>query len=246
MMGASEQLDFGHKDRKDLYGFVERHGTVTKEKAYEEIFGRNRRRFRHQLSLLKRDGYLEEEDGVLRVSFDPHSQTERFEGGSIEFSIRPARQEDLKGVMKAIRDVAEEKKYIVAESVAEQIDHQDVLLRHNEVGSRVFFVALIEEDVIGWAHLEAEKMDKLSHTAEVTFGVIEDYRGNGIGTQLFERVLEWSRSKGYEKLYQSVPATNEEAIGFLKDEGCEVEATREGHYKIDGEYVDEVMLAIYP
>jgi ribosomal protein S18 acetylase RimI-like enzyme len=245
MMEVSEPLEFGHKDRKDIYEFVERHGTVPKEKAYEELFSREERRFRHQLALLKRDGYIEENDGVLRVSFEPHGKKEDFEEGEIRFTIRPARQEDLGGVISAIREVVEEKRHIVAESVAEQIDHQDVLLRHNEIGSRVFFVALVGDDVVGWAHIEAEQMDKLSHTAEVTFGVIEEYRGNGVGKRLFERTLEWSSSKGYEKLYQSVPATNEEAIEFLERNGCEVEARRKRHYKIGGEYVDEVMLAIY-
>ncbi|MDY7081036.1 MAG: GNAT family N-acetyltransferase, partial [Halobacteria archaeon] len=49
---------------------------------------------------------------------------------------------------------------------------------------------------------------------------------------------------GYEKLYQSIPSTNEEGIEYLKAHGCEVEAIREDHYKIDGDYVDEVMMAI--
>jgi hypothetical protein len=41
----------------------------------------------------------------------------------------------------------------------------------------------------------------------------------------------------------SGPATNEEAIEFLKTRGWETEAVRDGHYRIDDEYVDEVMLA---
>jgi len=40
----------------------------------------------------------------------------------------------------------------------------------------------------------------------------------------------------------SVPATNGTAIEFLEGHGWEVEATREDHYLIDEEYVDEVMM----
>ncbi|NNC24697.1 GNAT family N-acetyltransferase, partial [Salinisphaera sp. USBA-960] len=37
---------------------------------------------------------------------------------------------------------------------------------------------------------------------------------------------------------------NEEAIAFLEGRGWETEAVRDGHYKIDGDYVDEVMMAV--
>jgi len=80
----------------------------------------------------------------------------------------------------------------------------------------------------------------------VTFGVIEEYRGYGIGTNLFERTVGWAGQNGYEKLYQSIPSTNEDVIEYLEERGCEVEATRENHYKIGDEYVNEVMMAVYP
>lgn len=245
-MSVSDTLDFGHRDRKDLYEYVESHGTVSVGEVRRELFPHDERRFAHQLAILKRDGYLEQDGDELRAALEPEGEEEIFEKEEVEYTIRPARQEDLGGVTGAIRQVAEEKRYIVAESVAEHLDHQDVLLRHNEVESRVFFVALVSDEVVGWAHIEAQEMDKLRHTAEITFGVIEEYRGHGVGTRLFERALEWASGNGYEKLYQSIPATNEVALEFLEDKGCEVEATREDHYKIGDEYVDEVMLAVYP
>ncbi len=243
-MKVSDSLEFGHVDRKDIYEYVEGHGTVDVEKVRSELFPHDEHRFRHQLAMLKRDGYLEENGGQLRVALEPEGETEEFTEGDVEFTIRPARQEDIGGIVGAIRQVAEEKLYIEAESVAEALDHQDVLLRKNEVESRMFFVAVVDDDVVGWAHVEAPETEKLRHNAELTFGVVEDYRGHGIGNHLFERALEWAKSNGYEKVYQSVPATNEEAIDYLEDKGCYVDAVREDHYKIDGEYVDEVMLAL--
>ncbi|MFU8868139.1 GNAT family N-acetyltransferase, partial [Natronococcus sp.] len=73
---------------------------------------------------------------------------------------------------------------------------------------------------------------------------LEEYRGHGLGGHLLERGLEWAASQGYERVYQSIPSTNEAAVEFLEGHGWEVEAVREGHYKIDGEYVDEVMMAV--
>jgi ribosomal protein S18 acetylase RimI-like enzyme len=116
-------------------------------------------------------------------------------------------------------------------------------LRHNELESRIFFVACIDNDVIGWVHLKHSESAKLSHTAELTLGVLAQYRGHGIGAELLKRGTDWAADHGYEKLYNSVPSSNQTAIDFLEDHGWETEAVREDHYKIDGEYADEVMLA---
>ncbi|USZ68844.1 GNAT family N-acetyltransferase [Halorussus salilacus] len=257
-MEFSESLEFDHEDRKRIYEFVERHGEVEADDA------RDRLRvdpggFRHHVAILKRDGYLEELDGRLRAAFE-EGAAEEYETDGVEFTIRPARQEDLSGIVGAIRRVAERGRYIVAESVADEVDHQEALLRHNELESRMFFVATVGsetrrssegpgttdpgDEVVGWVHLHAPELDKLAHTAELTVGVLDEYRGHGIGSHLLERGLAWAAANGLEKVYQSVPSTNEDAIAFLDAHGWETEAVREDHYKIDDEYVDEVMMAV--
>ncbi|MDS0477771.1 GNAT family N-acetyltransferase [Natrinema sp. 1APR25-10V2] len=241
-MATTDTLEFGHEDRKQIYEYVERHGAVDPEETRDRL-GLDPGGFRHHVAILKRDGRIDEEDGTLRVTIDAGAE-EEYVSEDLEFHIRPARQEDLTGIVGAIRQVAEEKTYIEAESVADEIDHENTLLRHNELESRMFFVATVEDDVVGWVHLYAPELEKLSHTAEVTVGVLEEYRGHGVGSHLLSRGLEWAGSNGYEKVYQSVPSTNEEAIAFLEAHDWETEAIREDHYKLNGHYVDEVMMAV--
>ncbi|WP_227354656.1 GNAT family N-acetyltransferase [Haladaptatus salinisoli] len=241
-MEFSEKLEFGHEDRKQIYEYVERHGTADADEV-QETLRIDPGGFRHHVAILRRDGYLTEDDGVLSVSLETGAE-EEYDTEDVAFVIRPARQEDLSGIVGAIRQVAEEGTYIVAESVADEIDHQDALLRHNELESRMFFVATVDDEVVGWVHLHAPEIDKLSHTAELTVGVLEEYRSHGIGSHLLERGLEWAGSNGYEKVYQSAPSTNQNAIEFLEAHGWETEAVREDHYKMNGDYVDEVMMAV--
>ena len=241
-MGTTETLEFGHVDRKQIYEYVERRGAVDPKEAREQL-GLDPGGFRHHVAILKRDGRLEEADGTLRVALEAGTE-EEYVDENLEFHIRPARQEDLTGIVGAIRQVAEEKTYIVAETVADEIDHESALLRHNEIESRMFFVATVDDDVVGWVHLHAPELEKLSHTAELTVGVIEEYRGHGVGSHLLSRGLEWAGANGYEKVYQSVPSSNEEAIAFLERHGWETEAVREDHYKLDDQYADEVMMAV--
>ncbi|WP_115862647.1 GNAT family N-acetyltransferase [Halorussus litoreus] len=258
-MQFSENLEFGHEDRKRIYEHIESHGEVDAERVRERLHV-DPGGFRHHVAILKRDGYIEEQEGKLRAAFE-EGAAEEYQTEAVDFTIRPARQEDLSGIVGAIRRVAEQGSYIVAESVADEVDHDEALLRNNELESRMFFVATVGngeaydasetstgsspgDEVVGWVHLHAPELAKLAHTAELTVGVLEDYRGNGIGSHLLERGLEWAASNHAEKVYQSVPSTNDDAIAFLEGHGWETEAVREDHYKIDGEYVDEVMMAV--
>lgn len=245
-MKLSEPLTIEHDDRRQTFEEIERNGGLPKTQVVSGTV-EQQRAARHHVAVLKRDGYLREtEEGRLEPALEVDAEAEEFSADDATVTIRPARQADLTGIVGAIRQVAAEKTYIVAESVADELDHQDVLLRHNSLESRMFFVATVDESVIGWVHLNAPELEKLDHTAELTVGVIEEYRGDGIGKELLDRATDWASENGFERLYQSVPSTNQRAIDFLEDNGWRVEAVREDHYKLDEEYIDEVMMAATP
>ncbi|MFC6904624.1 GNAT family N-acetyltransferase [Halalkalicoccus tibetensis] len=244
-MNAQTQPDLDHGDRERIYEYVKEHGPTDHGSVQETVFPQDPGGFRHHVAILKRNGLLEEAlGGGLQVVPELEGEEEEFTRDDIEFHVRPARQADLSGILGVLRQVAEKRTYIVAETVAQELDHERELLRQDDVESRVFFVATVNDEVVGWTHLQSPEIEKLSHTAELTTGVLEEYRGYGLGGHLLERGLEWAGSQGYERVYQSVPSTNEGAIEFLEGHGWEVEAVREDHYKIDGEYVDEVMMAV--
>jgi len=240
-MELTEELAFDHDDREDVYEYIESRG-ASRPRQVRQALNMGERAFGHHAAILKRDGVLEESDGKLRTAFEAGTE-EEFEAEDVEFTIRQAREEDLTGLVGAIRQAIGGGEYIDAETVADVVDSEGVLLRHNELESRIFFVATVDDEVVGWVHLKHPESEKLAHTAELTVGVLEAYRGNSIGSHLLERGLEWAQSHGFERIYNSLPSTNEDAIEFLKGRGWTVDAVRENHYKLDGEYVDEVMMA---
>ncbi|MDS0258772.1 GNAT family N-acetyltransferase [Haloarcula sp. S1CR25-12] len=240
-MELTEPLQFDHADRRDIYEYVESRGTVSAEKARRAL-GMEPRPFGHHLVILQRGGMITRVDDELRIAYED-TETQSYEAEEVAVIIRQARQEDLKGLVGAIRAAIGSGEYVDAETVADVIDSEGVILRHNDVESRIFFVACVDDDVVGWVHLKHPETAKLSHTAELTVGVLAQYRGQGIGGRLLERGTEWAAEKGYEKLYNSVPSTNESAIDFLEAHGWETEAVREDHYRLGDDYADEVMLA---
>ncbi|MFB6268464.1 MAG: GNAT family N-acetyltransferase, partial [Halobacterium sp.] len=209
-MNVHRELEFGHDDRERIYDYVERQGECTYADL-ERNLRLDPRGIRHHVAILRRDGYVDVDGDRIEVVFDDGA-AEEYQDGEVEFVVRPAHQSDLTGLVGAIRQVAEDGRYIEAESVADVIDHEEVLLRHDDLEERMFFVATVGNDVVGWVHVAGSELEKLQHTAELTVGVIDSYRGHGIGSHLLERGLEWAGSRGYEKIYNSVPASNEDAI----------------------------------
>ena len=240
-METSERPTFETEAGEEIYRYVERHGTAARHRV-RTVTSLPPEKFQDALEELKDRGYLEDDGGTLQIALEVGS-VEAYSTDGVEYVVRPAGQSDFEGLIDTIRDVTAEDTYIVAESIAEQLLYEDAVNRHNTAESRVFFVATVEGDVVGWSHLDLPQLDKLKSTAQLTVGVKGEFRQHGIGSRLVNRALEWAKANGYRKVYNSVPTTNDEALDFLESRGWETEGVRKDHYTIDDGYVDEVMLA---
>lgn len=239
-MQATERPTFASEASKRIYEYVERHGTA-KRNVLLDVSSVPADEFRTAFERLKSKGYLAEDGGTVRLALELGA-VEEFETDAGNVTVRPGSQRDFEGLVDTIRAVTAEETYVVAESVAEQLLYEDAVTRHNTVESRVFFVATIDGDVVGWTHLDLPQVARIQETAQQTVGVEEACRGYGIGSQLLQRGLDWAEANGYRKVYNSVPVTNERALEFLDAHGWETEAIRKDHYTIDDEYVDEAMM----
>ncbi|QLD88840.1 GNAT family N-acetyltransferase [Natronomonas salina] len=241
-MQAQEGLEFETEGDRRLYEYVERNGRVDREELESE-FSMDAERLDQEIGALLEGDYLEERDGALQIKIDYGEET-TYETDGLEVTIRPAEQSDLKGIVRVMREVAEEDAYLTAETVVDLLDQEEVVFRYNDRESRMFFVTMVDDEVVGWVHLHSPNFAKLSHTAELTMGVLEEYRGHGIGSRLMEHGLEWAEENGYEKVYQSLPATNQDGVRFLERHRWVTEAIRQAHFKIDDDYVAEQQMAI--
>lgn len=240
-MKPLERPTFRTESAKQIYQYVERHGTAARHQTRSAV-GLSSGEFEEELEWLITKGYLEDDGGTLRIGLNAGSVEEHV-GADLTYTIRPARQEDFEGLVDTIRDVTAEDTYVVAESIADRLLYEDTVQRHNRVESRVFFVATCDGEVIGWIHLDLPQTEKLKSTAQLTVGVREQYRKQGVGSQLLGRGLDWAEANGYQKVYNSVPMSNDEALSFLESHGWNTEGIRRDHYTIDDELVDEVMMA---
>ncbi len=240
-MDAEHRPEFETAADKRIYQYVERHGTAARPAVQREA-NLPPEEFRERLEHLVDKGYLTEDGGSLRLALDVGA-VETYETDTLTYTVRPAHHEDFDGLVDCIRSVTSEETYVVAESVAEQLLYDDTVTRHNTVESRMFFVATVDGDIVGWTHLDLPQVDKLREVAEQTVGVHPEYRGEGLGSRLLDRGVDWAAANGFRKLYNSVPAVNEVALDFLATHGWSTEGVRKRHYTLGDEQVDEVMMA---
>ncbi len=67
-------------------------------------------------------------------------------------------------------------------------------------------------------------------------------RRQGIATALFNETFAAAREKGYEKFFTFVRADNVEGLAAYRARGFDVVGTARRHARIDGRYVDEILI----
>jgi L-amino acid N-acyltransferase YncA len=78
-------------------------------------------------------------------------------------------------------------------------------------------------------------------------GIIGTYvdlalRRRGIATALFRETFDAARAKGYEKFFTFVRADNVDGLAAYRARGFEILGTARRHARIDGRYVDEILI----
>ena len=74
----------------------------------------------------------------------------------------------------------------------------EAIEEYTDESSRLpFFIAVEESKVVGFISIK----ENSKYTAEVyVMGVLSDYHKRGIGRELINKVLKWSKNQGYEFL----------------------------------------------
>jgi L-amino acid N-acyltransferase YncA len=80
------------------------------------------------------------------------------------------------------------------------------------------------------------------HVGTLGTYVALDQRRQGVAKALFAATLETARENGFEKIFTFVRADNPAALAAYIGHGFTVVGTATRHAKIDGRYIDEVLI----
>ncbi|MCX8080886.1 MAG: GNAT family N-acetyltransferase [Bacteroidia bacterium] len=134
--------------------------------------------------------------------------------------IRDAEPVDVEEILHLIRELA------LYEKAPHEVTITEQTLLEWGFGEKKFFhvfVAVLEEKVVGMAlcYPKFSTWKGISLYLEDII-VTEKYRKSGIGSRLFEKVIDYGKKNGYYRLEWQVLDWNKPAIEFYKKYGAEI------------------------
>ena len=142
---------------------------------------------------------------------------------------------------EALKAVASERVYIemIEPKPLDQVaEFQGGLIRDNYP----VFYALEGERVIGWCDISVTANPRLNHRGSLGMGLIDGYRGQGLGSKLMDAALKHAQKIGLEKVELHVYTSNLAAIALYRRFGFEQEGLIKKYRKLEGRYFDCIMM----
>lgn len=158
-------------------------------------------------------------------------------------TVRRAVEADAEALMRNINEIGAEGEFILTERVTNSARQERDWIRSFDNQTSVLYVAEVGGRVVGQVDVRISSYAKARHVANLGIAIIKGFRELGIGRALMERALAWMKLRNAEKATLEVFSSNTRAIALYEKMGFEVEAIRTKHYKIRGQYVDDVLMA---
>lgn len=153
-------------------------------------------------------------------------------------------EEYADGFSAALDVVARERNYIgFVEGPSPESTRKFVQEIINGAGVQMLAVTQIDH-VVGWCDIIRNPHEGFRHVGRLGMGVLADYRGQGVGRQLAIRTIQAAREAGMERVELEVFASNRAAIALYGALGFATEGTKRRARKLDGQYDDNVLMAL--
>ncbi|WP_306009214.1 GNAT family N-acetyltransferase [Bacillus sp. MMSF_3328] len=160
--------------------------------------------------------------------------------------IRKLAPEDGEAFAELIKDVENESSYMLygpgERNVSADIQKKMIEALSSRDNAAIFAA---EEDgrLAGYLIVNGGMAGRVRHSAALVIGIKKDFRGQGIGYSLFQKLDSWAKEASLYRLELSVVSENENALALYKKAGFEVEGVKKNSLLIDGNYHDEYIMA---
>ena len=160
--------------------------------------------------------------------------------------IRPAKPGDAEALIAAIDEVSREERYFLRSRFVHHVEVERELIARSTAQGNLFLVATLRGRLVGWVTLFRRPQEFRRHAAEVGIGVLQAFRGIGIGAALMRSAIDWaSGPTGLERLELNVRASNPRAQRLYERLGFVVEGRRAKAVKDHRNRYDDLILMGY-
>lgn len=163
--------------------------------------------------------------------------------------IRKATPEDAEALIAHVQAVSAEPGANVSLGPGEfqiTLEKEREFLEHYAAAENsTFLVAEVDGHVVGSLMVTGGTRRANRHEAALGITIDPPWRNQGIGTALMRHAVEWARSTGIlTRIQLFVFARNAAAIHLYEKFGFQVEGRRRRAIRKDGEYLDDLLMAL--
>ncbi|MCJ7625285.1 MAG: GNAT family N-acetyltransferase [Anaerolineaceae bacterium] len=124
-------------------------------------------------------------------------------------------------------------------------EEEKILKGYAESKNSVFLVAETDGKIIAELTCRGSKPKALRHVAYLGMSVSREWRGQGVGTALMEKLVHWARENGVIKRIElNVYARNKVGIHLYEKFGFVIEGCRRNAIYQGGKYLDDLVMAL--
>lgn len=162
----------------------------------------------------------------------------------MDLTVRDVVPADAQAVVEILNPIIEARLYTVLDAPFTADEERDFIMKFPPRGIWKIAQRRADARVVGFQVLEpfGPYTKAFDHVATLGTFVELSARRQGIAKALFAATFEAARRKGYEKIFTFVRADNPAALATYCAHGFEVIGTARRHAKIDGRYVDEILI----
>lgn len=161
--------------------------------------------------------------------------------------IREIKPEEADSFLELVGRVESDSEYMLMEPGERKISLHEQKQRLEKIEKDTYSTILVAESkdnaLVGYVAAFGGNAKRTRHSAYLVIGIIEEYRGQGIGTDLFQELENWAEKRGIFRLELTVVCENKAAVALYKKMGYEVEGTKRASLLINGVPHDEYMMA---
>lgn len=161
------------------------------------------------------------------------------------YQVVPIAEEHIESFHKALDRVARERKYLALLEAPPIEKTREFILDNIRNNRFPQVVAVVEGVVVGWCDvMTVSDRPVHAHAGFITIGIVEEWRGKGIGKSLIRAAIDAARARGLTRLELIVREENAPAVALYKKCGFEIEGLKRNANRVDGVYENAYVMGL--
>jgi L-amino acid N-acyltransferase YncA len=162
----------------------------------------------------------------------------------MELFVRDVEPTDAAGLVRVLNPIIEARRYTVLDTPVNVETERDYVIDFPDRGIWKVAVRQPDQTIVGFQVLEpyGPYTRAFDHVGTLGTYVDLELRRQGIARRLFAATFDAAREKGYEKIFTFVRADNPAALQTYLGQGFVVVGNAKRQAKIDGQYIDEILI----